>query len=599
MAETHSGRTLRIGLGLGLIALALALPTAWYDRLAKPREALPDPPIKGVTLLRLCLGLEGLAFLLLGASVRARLAVGPDDRLRLPEPETIPGGDLRRPWAWVAPATLLAAALRLYNIGSDLWIDEITPIFDYRDFSYLEIATTYVSSNNHLLNTLAVQAMARTFGMSEWAVRLPAVLLGVACIPAQYLLARVALGRRESVLAAILLAVSYHHILFSQNARGYSGLLFWSLLGTASFLRALATDRPRWWALYVLTMLLATATVLYGFFVIAGHGLALLGACAAVRLQGGPALPLLRKGVAMLAVLGMSCFTLYACIVPQVYLYVGKVYKSRAVGYSPFSLEHLEELRRGLAAGFGAGATAGALVAVVVVGIGFIAFARRHAVYCLTLIAPVLVTAAFLLARGLRFSPRFFLWALPVSFIFAVGTVTALARALGRGRPSDRPRPIATLLPLALAGGVVAMSLVSLPRYYRTPKQPTRASLDWVLARKQPDDLVVTSYLAEWGVRVYGPAVGLEEGKSFLAARSLDDLTSIERRHPGRGIWLLMTFPRALRLELPDLDRHIAANYEALATFPASIGDGEIIIWKQRSSGQAPDHPEPPASGPT
>ncbi len=65
------------------------------------------------------------------------------------------------------------------------------------------------------------------FGAQEWAIRLPSVIFGTATIPAIYWVSRQALSRRASLCVALLLAVSYHHIFFSQNARGYTAYVFW------------------------------------------------------------------------------------------------------------------------------------------------------------------------------------------------------------------------------------------------------------------------------------------------------------------------------------------------------------------------------------
>ena len=69
-------------------------------------------------------------------------------------------------------------------------------------------------------------------GESAWSIRLPAVLFGVASIPVLYALGERVTGTREALLACAILSVSYHHIWFSQNARGYTMLAFWTILST-------------------------------------------------------------------------------------------------------------------------------------------------------------------------------------------------------------------------------------------------------------------------------------------------------------------------------------------------------------------------------
>src|SRR5215471_7282575 len=291
-------RGIWIGFGLLLILLGGFLPTGWYDSLPKSREQLPDPPMSGAILVRLC-------FVRAGMMGGFRLSLPERDCVRLPEPVPSLGDDLSHPMRFVACATAVAAVLRFHAIGSDLWLDEITTVLDYEHVSPLHVVAAYVSSNNHLLNTLLIKAMIGVAGNVEWAIRLPAVLAGIACVPAQYYLARVALARRESVLGAFLLAVSYHHIFFSQNARGYTGYLLWSMLGTALFLRAFSKGSTRYWLLYILCMFLGMATMLYTAFVVIGHMLVFLGACWLLRRQGRPVLPLGKVAAISRAILGM------------------------------------------------------------------------------------------------------------------------------------------------------------------------------------------------------------------------------------------------------------------------------------------------------
>src|ERR1700733_6656109 len=51
-------------------------------------------------------------------------------------------------WAIVA-ITLPAAVLRFWHIDSALWLDEVTPIFAYRNSTVVDLLTTYLSTNNH------------------------------------------------------------------------------------------------------------------------------------------------------------------------------------------------------------------------------------------------------------------------------------------------------------------------------------------------------------------------------------------------------------------------------------------------------------------
>ena len=420
--------------------------------------------------------------------------------------------------------------------------------------------------------------MTSLFGPREWAIRLPAVLLGIAGVPALYFLARRILRSREALLASFLLAVSYHHVFFSQNARGYTGLFLWGSLGSAFFLRALSSDRLRDWAAYVAAMLLAVATVLYGFFLVAGQVAAAAAVAWTLRRQGKRVAPLAAKLAWVWGTLGLLSFHLYASILPQVYVYLGGVYTRPSVGYAPFSREHAREIVRGISAGFGGGLIPFALVAGVLVAPGLWLFFRRHPIALSVLALPLVLTAAFLLLAGLRFSPRFFLWAVPA------GCVLAIAVPAEFGRRVFGDRRVASLFSDAAFALLACFSIASLPRYYDTPKQPTRESLDWVRARLEPGDGIGAVYLAKWGLRFYGPPRRLFEGSGFLDVDSVADLEELERRYRGRRVWIFVTFPRALRLDFPDLESRIRRDFREVRAFPATVGDGEVSVWTRAAS---------------
>jgi len=581
-------RSLLLGAGLVLILVAVYLPTGWYDELPISREELSTPPIAGVTLVRLCFAVEGLLLLWVAWRTHKRDTGADDAHLNLP---SLIGHDLRHPGVWLALITVLAAALRIFRLDADLWLDEITTVLGYRGMSPFHLITAYTSSNNHLLNTLLLKGSMAVFGVTEWAIRMPALIFGIAGIPAQYLLARLALHRREAMISAFLLAVSYHHIFFSQNARGYTAHFVWTSLGTYFLLRLLTRGRKSDFVLYVVTMFLCLASILYGWMVWAGHITVLGTVCLWRWHRSQPFVPLLRRLLAALGLVGLLGFHLNASIIPQVYAYVTHVYTTQATGYSAFSLEFLSELKRGIVAGFGQSPLFAAMAGLVV--ISAIAYcAARRPVYCLALFSPLLVTATVLLLRGLLFSPRFFLWALPVTFIAVPMAAEAVGRTVtDRALPSWRAlRWLGNNSTLLVALVFLVVSVRSYPYYYTTPKQPTRRALQWILEQKQEGDVLATAYLAEWGVRFYGPQMGLEEGRSFLVVRSAETLQDVEKDHPDSTIWILTTFSRALSLDRPGLYEHITSIYRPLETFPATIGNGEITIWRsdQRAGGENP-----------
>ena len=443
----------------------------------------------------------------------------------------------------------------------------------------LSVVTSYIGSNNHLLNTLLLKLSLALFGPQEWAVRLPAALFGVLTIPAMYGVARLAMSRAGSLCAALLLAVSYHHVFFSQNARGYSAYLLFSLLTCGLLVKALQEDRARYWLLYAAATLLGFASLLTHGFVFAAH--ILVGALALVVVwRGGSSpWPLAHRLTAVFSVTAALVLTLYITIVPQLYAYTTVVYSDPATGFSPFTAEFWAELARGLSAGLGPEVLIAALPMALVGAAGFAALLRRQWALVLALLLPGVLTACLLVAQGLSFSPRFFLLMLLFGILVGVEGIfsasAALAARVAPGRPALAPG-FATALVLAAS----VLSLASLRHYYAVPKQPYRASLEFIVAQREAGEPVIAIHLMETGYQFYGARFGLVEGVDWHSVRSLATLDAVLAAHPARSSLLVTTFPRALRLSHPDLFTRLTAGAHEIKSFPATIGDGAITIWR-------------------
>src|SRR5438093_4803204 len=131
----------------------------------------------------------------------------------------------RRAAAVVAALTVLAALLRVPGLDASLWFDEIVTLVESVRQPLSEIVTTFPGYNDHPFYSLLAHRSVAGLGEHAWTVRLPAFVFGVAGIPVLYRLGAAVMGRSEGVMAALLLTVSYQHVWFSQNARGYTVLL--------------------------------------------------------------------------------------------------------------------------------------------------------------------------------------------------------------------------------------------------------------------------------------------------------------------------------------------------------------------------------------
>ncbi|RMD86327.1 MAG: hypothetical protein D6815_00095, partial [Candidatus Dadabacteria bacterium] len=181
----------------------------------------------------------------------------------------------------VAPSALYAAGalvvlalvLRLYKLGTGLWLDEILTLTSFARLPWTEIVTSFPDQNQHMLYSLLAHGSVSVLGESPAAVRLPAALMGAASIWALFRFGGRVSGWREGLMAAALVTVSYHHVWFSQNARGYTGLLLFSLLATDAWVVATAHGGLRRWAKYAVWSALGVWVHMTMVFVVGSHAL--------------------------------------------------------------------------------------------------------------------------------------------------------------------------------------------------------------------------------------------------------------------------------------------------------------------------------------
>ncbi len=586
-------------LGIIFILTGVFLPRDWYDAVpkseadltwirqtdptAQTQNNLPPPPIKGVTLLQISFVIEGLVFLWLGLKRRTYTPLSADKRLLITTDENSLDFGSASFWL-IAAVTILALVLRLYHLDSELWLDEITTVSFFSPMPTLHVITGFVTSNNHLLYTLFMKLAIAFFGEQEWAYRLPSAIFGAATIPVFYWVSRMMLSQRSSICAAMLLTVSYHHIFFSQNARGYSMQIFFTTLACGLFVKGLQEDHLRIWILYVAAMSLNMATILNSSFVIAAHVLVGAAALVIIKRRGSSPFPLLYRLITVFGALMLLVFQLYATFIPQAYVYTQKIYSIPGNGFSPFSMEFLAEMTRGISAGFGTSLILLAFpFAAAAIGIGFVVLFKRQWTLITLLVLPIILTFAYLLINSINIAPRFLLIAFPFVILVTVQGIDSIAQFIAE-KISNTPNALSAKLVAAVVLLGCIVSLASLRRYYSVPKQPYRTSLEYIAAQRKPGEIILAIQYTEHGYRFYAKEFNLIEDVDFFSVRSVEKLDSILSSHKGKGVYLVTTLARNLHLSLPELEAHIAQDWEVVQTFSATIGDAEVSIWRQRYS---------------
>jgi len=578
-----SFRRAYIAAALLLLAAAIGMPTEWYDTI--PRfSGVESLPFSGVGLLRLVIAFEALLFAALAFRDTHYASLSHSAEHLLPTRRDV-DFDIGKNSAsfLLLLITLLGLWLRLHQLSLDLWLDEISPLMDYRSLSAAQVIGSYLRSNNHLLNTLLEKAVISTLGESEWSVRVPAVTFGVLAIPALYWFARFGLSRIASLGAALLLACSYHHIFFSQNARGYTGYLLFALLSTGILLRALREDRFWQWALYVAFTVLGMASLILTAFVISGHVILVAVLVWRAHRNNAAVKPLVRRFVGVFLVAGFLAFQIYAAALPEAYVTLTTLYAEPATGFQVFSMDLVNEIIRGVAVGFGGPAIA--LAFLVAGALGFAALLRTSWPLAVSLTLPPVLTLMLLITRGLTFSPRFFLLAVPVAMLSAAAVVQVVG-VLIRGKLRYSPGVARAVCAVALLL-IGAASLRSLRYYYSTPKQSYRSAIQFLERRGDGSKVVVVGQ-AEFGFRYYLARANASDTASYIYTRSATQFDSLSSLATSSNVHAVTTFSRALRIDYPEIARTLLRQWQRDTTFSATVGDGEIVVWSRRGRSGVP-----------
>jgi 4-amino-4-deoxy-L-arabinose transferase-like glycosyltransferase len=152
---------------------------------------------------------------------------------------------------WLALIFGVGASLRLYALDfQSLWQDEGLQFYVATQNSFSELF--HQTRSFHPPLSFIINHVFLLMGESDFFLRLPSALLGIASLPILYVLARELTSKKAAVFAVFVLAISPFHIWYSQDSRMYSQLLFLSLLSSVLLLQALRRGEVSWWIYYVI-----------------------------------------------------------------------------------------------------------------------------------------------------------------------------------------------------------------------------------------------------------------------------------------------------------------------------------------------------------
>jgi 4-amino-4-deoxy-L-arabinose transferase-like glycosyltransferase len=481
----------------------------------------------------------------------------------MPRPVRIPSD--RRERILLGAILAVAALLRLYRLDSPLWIDEVDAVLTSLRRPAAEILTSWPVYGSHVLYDLCAWASVYVLGESAFSVRLPAALFGIAGVYVFTILAREIVGWRHGLVAGALLAVSYHHVFQSQNARGYGALLFFGLTATLVLVRAQRRGAmgPATGAAYAFAAALAAYSIVLGAFVPAGHGAAVAGLGRSRRNGGRLSLQAFLPWGFLAALLTALAYAPFAPEVVQLAEHQTTVPSGAATG-AAYRLHFLAEAARGLAAGLLG--PAGLAVGAVFASIGAVDLWRRNAFALAALVGPTAVQLPVLLATVAPLSPRYFAFALPAATLASAHGLAIVVRAIADRRPSP-------LVEAGLLGACILASALPLIGYYRVPKQDYPGALAWIAAHASPRDARVALHYAAHVLDDYHQA-------GLLRPRSVAQLEVIERS--SERVWLVTTLESHLAVQRPDFYGHVRNRYRLVVVLPATVRDGEMRLYVNR-----------------
>ena len=467
----------------------------------------------------------------------------------------------------VATLMLTGLVLRVIGLNEGMWSDEIATLVDYIRLPALEIIGNYESLNNHVFYSLLAHFSVGWFGESAWSVRLPALLFGVATIPAAYYLGRQITARREAFLACAFLAVSYHHVWFSQDARGYTGLMLGAVLLSIIFIRLMLRENPGFRPVmaYAIVAALATWIHLTAALVVLAHGFIWLALIAgSARKQKSDFKLAAVQAMVLAALFSLLLYSPILIELAEQAFGTEEAFEILTAWNTPAWV--LEEFMR-LALKSAPGGWPLVLLAVLAMVAGIWSYSKQGILVWGVLFLPVMVTLFFVsIIIGVLF-PRFLSGSMVFFLLIGVRGGFVLSRAV---------LPALTAQQVTVIGLIVALAtIVMLPGAWK-PKQDFAAAVRFIDKQRAPGDVVVCSSMTYKGLHTYS-------GMDCDLVLSVPELNELENTHSRT--WLLYSIPIYFQGQFPDLWMKVQNEYSPVTQIKGTVGGGDIIIMlKERNN---------------
>ncbi|MEP6990651.1 MAG: hypothetical protein ABJA80_06950 [bacterium] len=469
----------------------------------------------------------------------------------------------RRAWGVVLALTALALAGRAALLREPMRFDEAVSWAYYVGRSWGTIVGTYQHPNNHVLYSLLAKASAAWAGYPPWALRLPALVAGVAIVPLTWAVGRRFADDTTARIAAALSVGSTPLILYAINARGYSLVVALFLVALLAADRLRAQETTGRWLTFVACGALGLYTIpimLYPFGVAATW----LALSARTLAAGARRRFLVRVGAAFAAALAVAGL-LYLPILRSAG--VGALLGNKFVAPSPWPV-FFAEAPGNFAATLGRWASplpwwaTLIMLALALVGMRRPVRADRPSLALATL----LWCSAVLLVTHRSPFVRVWLFLLPLYLLAVARGITWCASRFG-GRAFVQSA--ATSVALACAMLALALGTHAVPRNDETGVFPEAERITAEMApRLRPSDRVLAPIPAIGPLLYYFPRVGADTALLTVPLERADHAWLVLDRRAGQDLaWavrqgmvdprefpnprLVATYPDAELWELP------------------------------------------------
>jgi uncharacterized membrane protein len=395
----------------------------------------------------------------------------------------------------------IGAMLRFWNVGqASLWLDEAGVAYAARMATIPEVLAVVRSHVMAMpLDYLVVWLVAR-IRVDEAALRLPAVLWGIASLAAAYVLSRRIAPRSTALWGLLLLALSPLHIQYSQELRFYSSLVFFYLLSTLLLLDAIHEPSPRRWAVFAIAHVIG---VYFHPYVLLAWFNGLVWAALTIlqrRAQGVRAVDLLPRDlrlglltsglVSLIAFfIGYRMFSAGNFFVIPLMVFEESPLAAVAVGLGWLPFQPIAPSLSWLW---------GMLIAVLQI-IGVVAILRRGKLSPLAgVVYSVVLQLAFVLGSDLAghyfFAPRQLLMLQPLLCLLAAAGAQTLLSIVKRQDSVSSPKSWTNILPAAaLIALVMLVSVPAIAAVYSDDKGNTRSISEQIVENWQDGDLALVA----------------------------------------------------------------------------------------------------------